>query len=126
MANFQVRYGCTLVETDVPSDITYDEGTSLTINSSTGKWILTTTATAKYRLVYTGYPSTRPDVLTVGKLKAVCGPGIVETDIISGAVSSYSYGDEVSAKSAMITALDTTAVGFVVGKSATTLTIQLY
>lgn len=126
MANFQVRYGCTLVETDVPSDITYDEGSTLAINASTGKWGLTTTATAKYRIVYTGYPSTRPDVLTVGKLKAVCGPGIIETDVISGAVSTYAYGAEVSAKSAMITALDTTAIGFVSGKSATTLTIQLY
>ena len=126
MATFQVRYGCVIAETEIDTTATFDEGTTMQLDTSTGKWKPTVAATGKFRIVYTGYPSTRPDVTDVGKVKAVLGPGIIETDVISGAVGDYTYGDEISAKAGMITALDTTAIGFVADKSTTTLTIQLY
>jgi hypothetical protein len=128
MATFQLRYGCYIYEVPVDTTQTFDEGTTMTINTSTGYATPTTAAIVKYGFVYTGYPSTRPDITTVGKIKMVTGPGIIETDVISDNVHAAAYGAEVHASSGKI-CLSTSGVpiGFIAGKpTSTSVTIQLY
>jgi hypothetical protein len=128
MATFQLRYGCYIAESPVVTTTTFDEGTTMTVATATGYATPTTTATNKYGFVYTGYPSTRPDVLSVGKIKMVAGPGVIETDVISDDVHAANYGTEVQASSGMLClSVTDVPIGYIIGKpTSTSVTVVLY
>lgn len=128
MATFQLRYGCYIAESPVDSDQTFDEGTTMTINTSTGEATPTVAATKKFGFVYTGYPSTRPDIASVGKIKMVSGPGVIETDVISDNVHAAAYGTELQASSGKLClSVTDVPIGYIAGKpSSTSITVVLY
>ncbi len=130
MALYQLRYGGNIAETDVDITKTFAEGTALALDDVSGKFAPAPSDAAiadGVRFVYTGYISTRPDVQEVAKVKAVFGPAIIETDVISGTVADYDVSDLVAVQTGMIVAgTSDVAIGQVTEKRGSTLVIQIW